>query len=294
MTNNGKPRGKLSPKVTAGTVIIATVLTIYSFAALFIAIVALGLRNPWFYPIIAYGVVGLAGVGGLLAGRTWGRYCVAVSGLMLIFLSVFGGFPPSVLLLNGAAGLAIFFHVITRKRHSGRKPRVAPDEMTAQQGMSKMPEDQKDIDKLKLELEREKFHWEKSKYAQESNDIFNRHFGVMITAIVSLAAVVVSYLQLSISSNNARAQIDNEVLKNDRQFYFEIAKFLLDRQQDLTTNEIDKVIFLRNVVVSSFPADVAVRIASRMRDTASTLEVRKIWEEAMVFLQAGATSSSTQ
>ena len=158
-----------------------------------------------------------------------------------------------------------------------------------------MAQDSQEVERLKYELERDKFQWQKSTHRIDSG-VLNRHFGVIATAILSLAAVVVSYLQVTISSNNAKAQLaisvsnakdqlDLEIMKNDRQFYLEIAKFLLANQKDMASQNRDKVIYLRSVVVSAFPKDVAIQIASRMRDSSSAADVKKIWDEGLLALR---------
>jgi hypothetical protein len=168
-----------------------------------------------------------------------------------------------------------------------------------------MSEDVEDLGKLEYKLEVEKFLWEKEARRRDNN-VINRNFGVIITAIVSLAAVIVSYLQLTINSNNAKDQLtinsnnakdqltinsnnakdqlELEKLKNDRQFYFEVARFLLDHQKDMTARDNTKVMYLRNVVISTFPKEVAIQVSSRMRDTASTAEVRRVWDEGLAYL----------
>ena len=45
------------------------------------------------------------------------------------------------------------------------------------------------------------------------------------------------------------------------------------------------MIYFRNVVISTFPNDVAVQVSSRMRDTAGTPEVKKIWEDGLALLR---------
>jgi hypothetical protein len=143
-----------------------------------------------------------------------------------------------------------------------------------------MPRELDDAEKFKLDLELQKFAWQKT-MDMEQKRFINRNFGVIITAIVSIAAVTVSSLQLKIASNNARDQLENERLRNDRQFYLEITKFLLDRQQQMTTTDKEKVIYLRSVVMSSFPPELALQVASRMRQNATTNDIRKIWDEAI-------------
>ena len=76
---------------------------------------------------------------------------------------------------------------------------------------------QVELERLKIEeanyfLDREKFKFEQTRYFRD-NRFLNRNFGVIVTTIVSVAAIVVSYLQLTISSNTAKSQIDTEKLK---------------------------------------------------------------------------------
>ena len=136
---------------------------------------------------------------------------------------------------------------------------------------------------LKYKLEIEKFQWEKQTRQQESA-FLNKHFGVAITAMVSISAILVSYIQLTIGSNNAEAQLKNDKLKNDRLFYFETTKFLLEHQQEITASDTATVSFLRNVVVATFPREAAIEIASRMRDTAPTSDARQIWVDGLKYL----------
>jgi hypothetical protein len=110
-----------------------------------------------------------------------------------------------------------------------------------------MSNDAAELDKMKYKLDLERFLWERE-INRVDNNVFNRNFGVIITAIVSLAAVIVSYVQLTINSNNAKDQIALEKLKNDRQstldklkddrqFYYQVATFLLEHQEDMTTED---------------------------------------------------------
>jgi hypothetical protein len=168
----------------------------------------------------------------------------------------------------------------------GASQRLESNNINVEQAKElKMPADTNDIDKLKYNLEVEKFRWQQS-MDRKQNNVLIKHFGVIITAIVSFATIVVSYLQLTISSNNAKNQIDNDRIKNDRQFYFEIAKFLLDNQQEMATREVDKVKYLRKVVITAFPTDAAIQIATGALETESDQEIKKIWAEALTQLRA--------
>ena len=145
---------------------------------------------------------------------------------------------------------------------------------------SQMSNDQKTIERLAYELEVEKLRWQQL-VEERQNTVLNRHFGVVITAMVSIAAVFVSYLQLDTS----KAQLKNEELKNDRQFYLEMSKFLLQHQEDVTSTDPEKITFLRNVVATTFPRDVGIRVCNQMQSNGTTPEMKRIWGECVTYLQ---------
>jgi len=246
----------------------------------------------WFGILSLTGVVAAVGV---FLRKPWGLIAAAMLGTAVALTASLAGLSLSAFLLNAAFGLGLMFYLANAKFSEAPKypsyiRSAVTDTTKTEEGRVDMPESP-DIERLKYELEREKFLWQKANGAYESR-ILNRNFGVIITAIVSLAAVIVSYLQLSISSNNTKvqienekAQVENEQLKNDRLFYFEVAKFLLDHQAEMTTRQNDQVLYLRNVVISSFPRNVAIQIASSMRDTAAVDSVRKIWQDGLIYLQ---------
>src|SRR5947209_3517461 len=91
-----------------------------------------------------------------------------------------------------------------------------------------MPENKDDIERLRYNLESEKFSWQREAQRTE-NKLLNRHFGVIITAIVSIAAVIVSYQQITISANNAGAQLVQ--FKNEADSRRETAKSQLEIEQ---------------------------------------------------------------
>ena len=108
---------------------------------------------------------------------------------------------------------------------------------------------------------------------------------------ISLCTEFFKYFQLTITSLNSKAQLDNEVLRNDRQFYVEIAKFLMDRQSQMMSQTEPNVEYLKQVVISSFPKEVAIQIATRMKNAAGNNEkIKAIWERALLALESEQSS----
>jgi len=125
-------------------------------------------------------------------------------------------------------------------------------------------------------------------------------FGIIITAMIGIATVAVSYLQLRISNQSGEAQlalqkaisdaqIDLEKQKtqadkdkNDRAFQFEVARMLLEKERDITTKDVNQVYYLRDIVMSTLPADMSLKITRKMADNASNDRVRSAWNDGFV------------
>jgi hypothetical protein len=297
---NSKPGHEQPPP--RGLRIITYVMALYFFVAMFLALSIVHTRDVQFIPFIVFAIMCLATVWGLVGKTRWGRHWAVTTASLLILYSIFAIKSDTGLLVNSIVGLGIVLYFATERTpieeaSSGLKISTFENRSTKYQWeVPKMTDGEKQFDELRYNLELEKFRWEREKYYQEGG-IINRHFGVIITSIISFAAIVVSCLQVIISWNNAKAQADNETLKNDRQFYFEVAKFLFDKQQEMTTEETDKITYLRDVVVSSFPNDVAIKIASGMQSAASVSkkdEVRKVWDDALHYLRYQAAHPVTK
>jgi putative chitinase len=152
--------------------------------------------------------------------------------------------------------------------------------------------DPSDFDRLKYELEKRKVDLDERKF-QADNKLLNKNFGVIITGIISLAAVIVSLVvslaQLRISSNNSLSQLQIDREKNDRSFQFDIAKFLLEQKGEINTSDVGQAKYIRNVVIAFFPPTFATQVSSSMQVVAETPEIQRVWAEALAFTQSKAT-----
>lgn len=164
-----------------------------------------------------------------------------------------------------------------------------------------MGETAQTLDELKYELEKRRFEFEQRKYERD-NSFLNKNFGVIITAIVSAATIVVSGSQIVISSNNNAAQLrtekeknaaqlDSDQKKSDRAFAFDLAKFMLDKGDDITTSDVVRARYIRTAVVAFFPNDYRTQIARSMRDLASDQEIKSAWADAFEYVRSEVTPS---
>ena len=64
-----------------------------------------------------------------------------------------------------------------------------------------------DVEQVKLQLERERFEWEKRR-AKHEDSFFNRHFHVIITAVISISAVLISGVQVYVAHIEKKRDIE--------------------------------------------------------------------------------------
>jgi hypothetical protein len=226
-------------------------------------------------------IAGIVAAVGVIAPKRWWPLSAAAASFFVALLA----YPITTryeILFYGTLALGLLFLTNRTPTTEPGAAKATTEETTEET----MPTEQEDLEVLKHRLERERFQWEKASRKSEST-MLNRHFGVIVTAIVSIAAVVVSLAQIKISSNNAQTQIDYEKIKNDRQFYLEAARFLLTFEKDLKTPDTERIAYFRDVVVSSFPPEVATQVATTMRDTSALRNpaAAKIWDDGLRYLR---------
>jgi putative chitinase len=147
-----------------------------------------------------------------------------------------------------------------------------------------MPDPDQTLDQLKYDLEKQKFDFDRLKYERD-NTFFNKNFGVIITAIISAATVFVSVSQIIISTNYNNSQLTNAQVKADRDFAFDLAKFMLAQREDINTSDLNKARYIRNTVIAFFPSEYGARIAKSMRDLSDDKDIKAAWADAAEYAQ---------
>jgi len=133
------------------------------------------------------------------------------------------------------------------------------------------------------QLKEKQFLFEQQKYVSE-NSLFRKNIGIIITAIISFCAVVVSAAQVYISYRSAQTQSEveeeknvfqekSDITKSANQFSLDVAKFLIEHMQDITSEEDKKKKYVATVVIASFPDELAGRILSRLQAASGIPEI---------------------
>lgn len=190
--------------------------------------------------------------------------------------------------------------------------------------------DPSSLEERKFELELHRFEFEKSKF--RGLGFFNSNFGIIITFIIGTATIAVSYLQLenssrasasqnrlqksisddqrelqkSISNNQlalqktiSDAQLTLEKLKANaarekdvRTLQFDIARLMVEKQNEIGTEELKRVYYLREVVMSTLPKEVSMAFARGAAENATNDRARTAWLDGLVKLALNETLPS--
>jgi len=151
-----------------------------------------------------------------------------------------------------------------------------------------------EIEEKKLELERERLELEKA-HLQKDRRFFEKHLGAIITATISLAAVLVSGAQVWVASISADKELEitylqkkNELdlarLEQDRRWQFDIADFVFRNKDLIFSGDEETRTRLRNVMVVTFPPETSDKLFEKLEATVSETE-KNVWREGQKIIQ---------
>jgi putative chitinase len=162
-----------------------------------------------------------------------------------------------------------------RNESYGHMAMTSPASSAAKQ----TPDDRKlDLDERRISLEEKRLGLEQQKAIREQNFIF-RNTGVIITAIVSMAAISVSALQLATNWQKDQQAAAATQRDHDNALALEVAKFMMMNAPVFRSNDGGQVDFALNVVVPLMPASVSGPILAKMASYSSG-QVRRVLLDA--------------
>lgn len=151
------------------------------------------------------------------------------------------------------------------------------------------------IEEQKLELERQRLEIEKIRTeiekanAQNEKRIIYKHFGALLTALVTLATVGVSASQIwvakithdreiEISQIQREKEHDLAQLEMDRRWKLDITNFVAKNQDLIFSKDTEQRKTIRNVLLVTFPPDVTKALFERLERAVSD-EEQETWRE---------------
>lgn len=168
-----------------------------------------------------------------------------------------------------------------------------------------------EIEKARIELDRKQLEIDKAA-AELSKGFLNRNTGVLVSAAVSFAAVVVSLAQvwvtnisrnkeLELSTLQRKAEVEAQERQKDREFAandaqrkreldINAARFITDNRKAIFEGSSEDKELFAKVIPALFPPEVAAPLLGRLKNSTIGPE-RKIWQEAQEQSLSGATYS---
>lgn len=151
-------------------------------------------------------------------------------------------------------------------------------------------------EKYRLEIERERLRLEKTRLENE-NRFWNKYTGTIITSIISLAAVLVSYNQVRVASLSKEKEIEIAVaqkqkeyemaqLQQNREWNLNMAKFVSEHADVIFGGNEEQRKRIRDVIIATFPANISSILFQKLEATASSPQARSTWREAQKALPA--------
>ena len=159
-----------------------------------------------------------------------------------------------------------------------------------------------EIEKARLEIERERLNLEKVR-AEAEKRFVNKNLGTIVTAIVSLAAIIVSigqvwvsYIQkekeLVLSSAQKFKELEMAGIKQNREYGLSIGDFVMKNSDAIFGKNEEKRTLVKNVLLTTFDESVTKPLVDNFVEV-SEGEARASWIDAQRHL-AKATSGGKQ
>jgi len=137
-----------------------------------------------------------------------------------------------------------------------------------------------DLDRERLKLDRERFEFDKKKFGSE--DTFSkRNSTALISAAVAVVGIAFSAGQFFINQSNNQRQAIESAKNAKRQYQVSLANLLFDNFDRFRSNDEKLVVSVRNIIISSFPADFANTFFVRMASTADD-KLRDVWVSGII------------
>jgi hypothetical protein len=152
------------------------------------------------------------------------------------------------------------------------------------------------IELLRLQLDSERLAAERRKFKSEQK-FLTKHFAAVLTAIISLAAVLVSFSQVWVAKIHqekelsvAQSQKDREmqatqdqkeketillVEQQKRAWKLELAKFIAEHKGELLGKNIIQKELMRNVILTTFPAEISADFFAKLEVVSTSPEERR-------------------
>jgi|GEM_PF-3657917 hypothetical protein len=149
-------------------------------------------------------------------------------------------------------------------------------------------EDKMQIEKERLELERQRLEIEQMK-AEREKGFFYRNFSVIMPAVISIAATVITVTQLYVGNMQKTQEEIRLRAEKDREYKMQVIKFVFDNKEMILGNQQDEKKKAKILMEVAFPPDLYNEIFKRLENSAGE-EHKEFWKDAQtIFPKVSAT-----
>jgi WD40 repeat protein len=157
-----------------------------------------------------------------------------------------------------------------------------------------------ELERARLELERDRLAFEKSK-ADLSNNFFGRYSAILIPAAVSFAAVVVSFGQvwvtkitkdkeIEVATLQKRLELETQDAERKRELDISAARFVSENREAIFKGTPDEQELFAKLITTIFPVEVSGPLLLRL-ERASPAATKNSWQ-TVIEAAAGAAAFS--
>lgn len=136
-----------------------------------------------------------------------------------------------------------------------------------------------ELERLRLDENRERRAERKGRGRRDK--LLNRHLGSVITAIVSMAAILVSLTQVWIATTSKENELRLQKMQQEQEWKFRALEFVTKNADSFFGKDQQRREHMATALAVAFPPEVAGSLLSNLKQTASTPEARKTFTETI-------------
>ncbi|NIM11906.1 MAG: hypothetical protein GTO45_07305 [Candidatus Aminicenantes bacterium] len=137
-----------------------------------------------------------------------------------------------------------------------------------------------DIEKEKLELERLRLDVEREKIKAEKR-FTSKHLGTIITALISVAALIVSAAQVYIATVNKDKEMELNRLHIEREWKLKTVEYVSNNWGKIFSNNEVDANRMRDIMLATFPEEITGPLFIKLKETVDTEKGKKTWRDGM-------------
>lgn len=148
------------------------------------------------------------------------------------------------------------------------------------------------IEEKRLELEEKRLSFQEKKYINEDK-FFQKHFSVIITALLTLVTIVISGSQVWVAYINKEKELSDIraksvrsekslKLEQDRRWNLDITRFIFENRKLIYSEDIVEAKYMRNIMLTTFPLEITNRLFLSIEQiSGNQKQIKTMWKDGL-------------